>query len=108
MGSPKAERNGGLRAVILTAVMLLALAPVSPVQANGEPDNLQAQNILATFDNTSETTLITWENIATGGQELNGLFSATYKLYRHTSPIDSVNLESLTPFAEVDLSLIHI
>ena len=102
MGSPKAERNGGLRAVILTAVMLLALAPVSPVQANGEPDNLQAQNILATFDNTSETTLITWENIATGGQELNGLFSATYKLYRHTSPIDSVNLESLTPFAEVD------
>ena len=102
MGSPKAERNGGLRAVILTAVMLLALAPLSPVQANGDPENLQAQNILATFDNTTETTIISWENIATGGQELNGLFSAVYKLYRHTSPIDQGNLAGLTPFAEVD------
>ena len=98
MGSPKAERNGGLRAVILTAVMLLALAPLSPVQANGDPENLQAQNILATFDNTTETTIISWENIATGGQELNGLFSAVYKLYRHTSPIDQGNLAGLTPF----------
>ena len=75
MGSPKAGQNGGLRAVILTAVMLLALAPMSPVHANdseGELTNLQAQNIQAVFDNTSETTLITWDNIATGGSELNG------------------------------------
>ena len=105
MGSPKAERNGGLRAVILTAVMLLALAPLSPVHANdseGEPTNLQAQNIQAVFDNTSETTLITWDNIATGGSELNGLFSATYMLYRHSSPIDASNLDSLEHFDEVD------
>ena len=105
MGSPKAERNGGLRAVILTAVMLLALAPLSPVQASdnlGEPTNLQAQHIQAVFDNTSETTLITWENIATGGSELNGLFSATYKIYRHSSVIDEANLGTLEPFAEVD------
>ena len=105
MGSPKAERNGGLRAVILTAVMLLALAPLSPVHANdseGEPTNLQAQNIQAVFDNTSETTLITWDNIATGGSELTGLFSATYMLYRHSSPIDAGNLDSLEHFDEVD------
>ena len=105
MGSPKAGQNGGLRAVILTAVMLLALAPLSPVHANdseGELTNLQAQNIQAVFDNTSETTLISWENIATGGSELNGLFSATYMLYRHSAPIDASNLDSLEHFAEVD------
>jgi hypothetical protein len=103
MGSPKAEQNGGLRAVILTAVMLLALAPLSPVSANnqGELENLQAQNISAVFDNASEVTLLTWENIATAGAELNGLFSATYMLYRHTAPIDAVNLASLDHFAEV-------
>ena len=67
MGSPMAEQNGGLRAVILTAVMLLALAPLSPASADseGDPANLQAQNILAVFDDVSETTMITWENIAT-------------------------------------------
>ena len=54
------------------------------------------------FDNTSETTLITWENIATGGSELNGLFSATYKVYRHSSVIDEANLGTLEAFAEVD------
>ena len=104
MGSPKAEQNGGLRAVILTAVMLLALAPMSPASANsqGDPENLQAQNISAVFDNASETTLLTWENIATGGAELNGLFSATYMLYRHTAPINANNLASMDHFAEVD------
>ncbi|DAC09439.1 MAG TPA: hypothetical protein D7H88_01485, partial [Candidatus Poseidoniales archaeon] len=104
MGSPKAEQNGGLRAVILTAVMLLALAPLSPASANSEGDlaNLQAQNISAVFDNASETTLLTWENIATGGSELNGLFSATYMLYRHTAPISATNLASIDHFAEVD------
>ena len=86
MGSPKADQNGGLRAVILTAVMLLALAPMSPASANsqGDPENLQAQNISAVFDNASETTLLTWENIATGGAELNGLFSATYMPVSYT------------------------
>ena len=102
MGSPKAEQNGGLRAVILTAVMLAGAGSFEPRAGQRRPENLQAQNILATFDNTTETTIISWENIATGGQELNGLFSAVYKLYRHTSPIDQGNLAALTPFAEVD------
>ena len=104
MGSPTAEQNGGLRAVMLTAVMLLALAPLSHVHADSEglPDNLQAQNIQATFDSESETTLITWDNIATAGSELQGLFSATYRLYRHSAPIDSINLDALNHFSEVD------
>ena len=96
MGSPKAEQNGGLRAVILAAIMLLALTPLGHVHAESEgvPENLQAQNIQAVFNSESETTLITWDNIATAGSELQGLFSATYRLYRHSAPID--------------LSLIHI
>ena len=66
MGSQTAEQNGGLRAVMLTAVMLLALAPLSHVHAEseGHPDNLQAQNIQATFNSESETTLITWDNLS--------------------------------------------
>ena len=104
MGSPKAEQNGGLRAVILAAIMLLALTPLGHVHAESEgvPENLQAQNIQAVFNSESETTLITWDNIATAGSELQGLFSATYRLYRHSAPIDAANLGSLEPFAEVD------
>ena len=82
MGSPMAEQNGGLRAVILAAIMLLALTPLGLVHAESEgvPENLQAQNIQAVFNSESETTLITWDNIATAGSELQGLFSATYRL----------------------------
>ena len=67
MGSPMAEQNGGLRAVILAAIMLLALTPLGHVHAESEgvPENLQAQNIQAVFNSESETTLITWDNIAT-------------------------------------------
>ena len=77
---------------------------MSPASANseGDPANLQAQNISAVFDDTTETTLLTWQNIATGGSELNGLFSATYMLYRHTAPITATNLGSIDHFAEVD------
>ena len=104
MGSPKAEQNGGLRAVILAAIMLLALTPLGHVHAESEgvPENLQAQNIQAVFNSESETTLITWDNIATAGSELQGLFSANSRLYRHSAPIDAANLGSLEPFAEVD------
>ena len=106
MGSPTAGKNGSLRAVLLVAVMLLALAPLAPTSAehgsDGDPANLQAQHIQALFDDTTETTLVTWENIATGGSTLTGLFSAVYNVYRHSAPIDALNLPSLTPFAQVD------
>ena len=105
MGSPTAEQNGTLRAVFLVAVMLLALAPVTPSAADanlGTPSNLQAQHINATFDVATETTTITWTNVeSTNINVLNALFSATYKVYRHTSIINASNLASLTPFTTV-------
>ena len=104
MGSPPTERNGSSRALFLVLCMLFALVPVSHAQAVdlGDPYNLQAQNIQAVFNNVTETTVITWENIDSQGAELNGLFSATYNVYRHTMPIDPTNLASMTPFASVD------
>ena len=103
MGSPTAERNGIQRAFFLTLCMLLATLPLSHAQAvdMGDPNNLQAQGIQATFDPTTETTVVTWQNIDSSGTELNSMFSATYNLYRHTSAIDSMNVATLTPFATV-------
>ena len=103
MGSPTAERNGIQRAFFLTLCMLLATLPLSHVQAvdMGDPYNLQAQGIQAVFDPTTETTVVTWQNIDSSGSELQGMFSATYNLYRHTSAIDAMNVGTLTPFATV-------
>ena len=105
MGSPTAEQNAPQRAVVLTAIMLLALLPLGSVHANhgaeGTPENLQAQHITAVFDETTENTLISWENINTNGAELQGLFSATYNLYRSSNPIDASAIASLTPIAQI-------
>ena len=103
MGSPTAERSGIQRAFFLTLCMVLATLPLSHVQAvdMGDPYNLQAQGIQATFDSTTETTVITWQNIDSSGSELQGMFSATYNLYRHTSPIDATNVGTLTAFTTV-------
>jgi hypothetical protein len=65
----------------------------------GDPYNLQAQGIQATFDPVTETTVLTWQNIDSSGSELQGMFSATYNLYRHTAPIDASNVGTLTAFA---------
>ncbi len=101
MGSPTAEQNGTLRAVFLVAVMLVALAPVANAN-QGLPQNHQAQNISATFDNATETTTLTWENqIETDINVLSAMFQSTYNVYRHTSPIDAANLSNLTPFTTV-------
>ena len=101
MGSPTAERNGISRAMFLASCMLLALLPLTPVQASdmGAPEHLQAQNIEAVFDPETETTLITWQNINSSGLELQGLFSATYNIYRHSAPINETTISEITPFA---------
>ena len=71
MGSPTAERSGIQRAFFLTLCMVLATLPLSHVQAvdMGDPYNLQAQGIQATFDSTTETTVITWQNIEQTSKE---------------------------------------
>ena len=50
------------------------------------------------FDPTSETTTITWRNIDYDGSVLQGLFSATYNVYRSADPITSASISGLTPF----------
>jgi hypothetical protein len=80
--------------------MVLAIVPLSNVAAEdiGDENNLQAQDISAVFDPTSETTTITWRNIDSDGSVLQGLFSATYNVYRSADPITSVSITGLTPF----------
>ena len=90
------------KAVFLVLCMVLAIMPLSNVAAEdlGNPSNLQAQDISAMFDPSSETTTITWRNIDYDGSVLQGLFSATYNVYRSASPINQSSIGSLTPFVD--------
>ncbi|MCP2505212.1 MAG: hypothetical protein NLN65_07955, partial [Candidatus Poseidoniaceae archaeon] len=76
--------EGKRKAIFLVFCMLLALAPLTPVSAEdiGDSVDLQAQEINAFFDPVSETTTVTWRNIDIDGSVLQGLFSATYNVYR--------------------------
>ena len=103
MGSPPTERNLRSRALLLAGLMLLSLMTVSPAQAAGEPANLQAHGISATFDPVTEVTTITWNNSDTNdGAAVQGFQGSDYKVYRHTSPINASNVGDLTPFATLD------
>ena len=88
------------KAVFLVLCMVLAVMPLGNVASEdiGNPANLQAQDITATFDPLSETTTITWRNIDIDGSVLQGLFSATYNVYRSTSQITDLTIGDLTPF----------
>ena len=107
MGSPTAEQKASLRAGLMVALMLLALLPVGPAgathESEGDPANLQAQHITATFDLSTETTTVTWENLVSSDiGVLTSLFSATYNVYRHNAEVTVANLGTLTPIAQVD------
>jgi|TARA_B100000767_G_scaffold160930_1_gene151030 hypothetical protein len=88
------------KAVFLVLCMVLAIMPLGNVASEdiGNPANLQAQDITATFDPISETTTITWRNIDIDGSVLQGLFSATYNVYRSTNQITDLTIGDLTPF----------
>jgi len=88
------------KALFLVFCMLLAVVPLSNAAAEdiGDENNLQAQEISATFDPSSETTTISWRNIDFDGSVLQGLFSATYNVYRSEDPITSISAPGLTPF----------
>ena len=93
-------KEGKRKAIFLVMCMLLALVPMSNVSAEdlGNPSNLQAQDISAVFDPASETTTVTWRNIDIDGSVLQGLFSATYNVYRSSEVIDQSSIGGLTPF----------
>ena len=70
----------------------------------GIPSDLQAQDIDVTFDNVSETTTVTWRNIAQAGGNLDlyaELWDAVYHVYRHDAPITPSNIDDLTPWHSV-------
>ena len=90
-------RTGTLLVVLLLVAMVPAVAPASAADAGAVAD-LQAQDIQAEYDPITESTTITWRNVnSTDGllnQELQG---STYRIYRHTAPIDALVLSSLVP-----------
>ncbi|MBT3477500.1 MAG: hypothetical protein HN458_06165, partial [Euryarchaeota archaeon] len=90
-------KEGKRKAIFLVMCMLLALVPMSNVSAEdlGNPSNLQAQDISAVFDPASETTTVTWRNIDIDGSVLQGLFSATYNVYRSSEVIDQSSIGGL-------------
>ena len=89
---------------VLFILLLSSLPLASNASADqGIPEELQAQDITAVFDATSETTTVSWRNIAESGGNVDlyeQLWDATYHVYRSDSPIDSQNV--------LTLSLIHI
>lgn len=95
-------RTGALLVVLLLVAMVPAVAPASAADA-GTVADLQAQDIQADYDPITESTTITWRNVnSTDGllnQELQG---STYRIYRHTAPIDAAVLSSLVPLGTRD------
>lgn len=94
------------RAIAVLIILLLSAIPLAPSALAvdiGDPEQLQAQNILVTYDNISETTTVTWDNIDDDGDViglLDELWTAYYNVYRHTEVITAANIDSLEPFTE--------
>ena len=91
---------------VLSILLVSSLPMLSTVSASdvGTPSDLQAQEIDVTFDNVSETTTVTWRNIAQAGGNLDlyaELWDATYHVYRHDAPITPANIGDLTPWHSV-------
>jgi len=100
--------NGGNRklTIFVLVALLLSSIPLVPTTAAdvGNPAELQAQDIQATFDPISEETTITWRNIEDSGGDfdlLDKLYSATYHVYRSSELITSANVDNLQPFYSV-------
>ena len=87
-------------------ILLLSSVPMMPIVSadEGIPAELQAQGIIAVFDEVSETTTVTWRNIDQSGGDpdlFEELWDATYHVYRSSSPITSENVLSLSSWHSV-------
>ena len=91
--------------LVLSILLLSSLPLVSNVSADqGTPEELQAQEIVAVFDAVSETTTVTWRNIAQSGGDFDlfeELWDSTYHVYRSADPITAQTLETLQPWHSV-------
>ena len=97
-------KDGKLIATLLVILMAFSVIPIMTTSAEdyGDPMNLQAQDISATFDTSTELTTITWRNIDSPGPELNNIFDAVYNVYRHTENITQDNIASAQLIHQVD------
>ena len=97
-------KDGKLIATLLVALMAFSVIPIMTASAEdyGDPMNLQAQDIAATFDTSTELTTITWRNIDSPGAELNNIFDAVYNIYRHTENISRDTLGQAQLIYQVD------
>ena len=71
---------------------LLGPAAAAPVDV----DYWEAKNLQVDFDNQSEVTTLTWENIQIQDPEAVNLTTAVYHIFRHDGPIDAMTLEDAT------------
>ncbi|MEL0100569.1 MAG: hypothetical protein VW862_02560, partial [Euryarchaeota archaeon] len=100
--------NGGNRKLtfFVLIVLLLSSIPLMPTTAadEGNPAELQAQDLQATFVPISEDTTISWSDSEGSGGEfdlLEELYNATYHVYRSSELITSANVGNLQPFHSV-------
>ena len=104
-GSSKAY-DGRAIATLLILLMTFSMIPISNASAEdtGNLFHLQAQDIQASFDSSTELTTITWRNIDSLEQPsaLDDFYNAVYKVYRHTEVINQTNIANATLIHEVD------
>ena len=98
--------DGRAIATLFVISMILSMLPISNVSAedSGNLYHLQAQDIQATFDSSTELTTITWRNIDSLAEPsaLDDFYNAVYKLYRYTDRIDETNIQNATLIHEID------
>ena len=95
-GSSKAY-DGRAIATLLILLMTFSLVPITNVSAEdtGNLFHLQAQDIAASFDSSTELTTITWRNIDSLDEPtaLDNFYNSVYNVYRHTEPINQSNVQ---------------
>ena len=98
-GSSKAY-DGRAIATLLILLMTFSLVPITNVSAEdtGNLFHLQAQDIAASFDSSTELTTITWRNIDSLDEPtaLDNFYNSVYNVYRHTEPINQSNVQNAT------------
>ena len=98
-GSSKAY-DGRAIAMLLVLLMAFTILPINNVAAEDTGDlfHLQAQDIQASFDSSTELTTITWRNIDSLEQPsaLDDFYNAEYHVYRHTEIINQSNIQNAT------------
>ena len=101
-GSSKAY-DGRAIATLLILLMTFSMVPITNASAEdtGNLFHLQAQDISASFDSSTELTTITWRNIDSLDEPsaLDNFYNAVYKVYRHIHKANqSPYLRLLKPF----------